>query len=115
MNSLVLGLVVALGVGSVIWLIQRSGFVFWFIIVLVCYEAHVMMDYFTIGRGVMALWPFSSIRYQSPVKLFYGLRWSDGWISVRHLWTLITEMGFVVFVGLIMHVLRRKRLLGDQA
>jgi len=109
MHSLIFGLVVALGISGVMWLRQRSGSVRWFIIALLCYELHVIMDYFTVGgRGVMLLWPFSPARYESSVKLFYGVRWSDGLISTRHLWTLVTELGFVVFVGFIMHVLPKK-------
>lgn len=104
MNSLIVGLVVALGIGAVGWFRQSSGFGKWFIIALLCYETHVMMDFFTIGRGVMILWPFSSARYEPAVKLFYGLHWSDGWISVRHLWTLLTELGYVLFVGVILGV-----------
>ena len=115
MHSLVFGLVVAIPIAIVVWLRKPSGFVHWFIIALLCYEAHVIMDFFTLGRGVMALWPFSWDRYQSPVYLFYGLHWSEGWISVRHLWTLMTEVGFVVFVGLIVHVLSRRKLLRGQA
>ncbi len=111
-HSLIIGLIIALGIGAVIWLRRRSGFLCWFIIALLCYELHVIMDFFTIGRGVMLLWPFSSDRYESPMTLFYGLHWSQGWVSVMHLWTLVTELGFVVLVGFIIHFLRVKKLLG---
>jgi hypothetical protein len=110
MSSLMAGLVVALGVGGFVGLSQHSGFLKWFVLTLGCYELHLIMDFFTVGRGIMLFWPFSTNRYQSPVKLFYGLRWSDGWVSVRHLWTLLTELGFVVLVGLIMHVSKSKNL-----
>ena len=30
--------------------------------------------------------------------LFYGLHRSDGWISIRHLWTLLTESAFALVV-----------------
>jgi hypothetical protein len=42
----------------------------------------------------MALWPLTGGRFQAPVFLFYGLHWSQGWLSVRHLWTLATELAF---------------------
>jgi inner membrane protein len=71
----------------------------WFVLALLCYGSHVMMDFLTIGRGVMALWPLSTERYASPIRLFYGLHWSQGWLSVRHLWTLLTELGFVAVLG----------------
>jgi hypothetical protein len=49
------------------------------------------MDYFTWSRGVMAFWPLMPDRFSAPVVLFYGFHWSQGWVSPRHLWTLLTE------------------------
>ena len=34
-----------------------------FALTLACYESHVVMDYFTVGRGVMALWPWTPERF----------------------------------------------------
>jgi membrane-bound metal-dependent hydrolase YbcI (DUF457 family) len=102
-HNLILGFIVALSIGGMAWLKQRSGFVSWFTLSLLCYDMHVIMDYFTIGRGVMLFWPFSSSRYSSPVTLFYGVRWSEGWISFRHLWTIGTELIFVVVILILVH------------
>ena len=111
-HSLLIGLGVALVIGSLVWLMRHSGFGRWFIITLLCYELHVVMDYFTIGRGVMAFWPFSLERFASPVPVFYGLRWSDGWLSTRHLFTITTEVGFIILVVIIAHSnLIRKNLI----
>jgi len=107
-HSFTFGFAVALVAGGVGWVRQRSGFIGWFFIALLSYELHVIMDFFTVGRGVMALWPFSLDRYESPVKLFYGLHWSDGWISMRHAWTLVTELGFVA-AGLIVCILTKRK------
>ena len=63
------------------------------------------MDLFTIGRGVLLFWPFSSQRFSFPLKLFYGLHWYDGWLSLRHMWTLLTELGFVVVIVAAVHLL----------
>ncbi len=104
-HSLILGVVVASGVSGVVWLKQRSGFSAWFMISLLCYEMHVLMDFFTSGRGVMLLWPFSSNRYSSTVSLFYGVQWSEGWVSPQHLLTLVTEMGFILFVFVMAYLL----------
>ena len=110
-HSLLVGPGVALVVGSLAWLSRHSGFSSWFIIALLCYELHVVMDYFTIGRGVMAFWPLTSERFSSPVPVFYGLHWSDGWLSVRHLFTIATEVGFITLVGIVGYVhINRKRL-----
>ena len=56
------------------------------------------MDYFTVGRGVLAFWPFTAERFSAPVPLFYGLRWSEGWVSPRHVWTVLTEVPFAAVV-----------------
>ncbi len=93
-NSLFVGLCVSLLIASLIWLRWRAGFRFWLVLSLLCYELHVLADYLTWGRGVMLFWPFTPERFAPPVYLFYGLHWSDGLFSVRHLWTVLTELGF---------------------
>lgn len=102
-HSLILGFIIALSIGGLAWLKQRSGFVTWFTLSLMSYGMHVIMDYFTLSRGVMLFWPFSSSRYSSPVTLFYGVRWSEGWISLRHLWTIGTELVFIVVILFLVH------------
>jgi len=99
-HSLLIGLVVALGVGFIGWLKPHYGFFRWFTITLLCYDLHVMMDFFTVGRGVMAFWPLLSDRFLSPVIIFYGLHWSDGVFSIRHLWTLLSESALVLPLAL---------------
>lgn len=59
-----------------------------------CYAVHILMDTVTDGRGVMLGWPFTSERVQGP-PLFYGLHWSEGLWSMRHLVTAGTELAFV--------------------
>ena len=108
-NSIFSGAGVALGIGAAVWLWKRSGFRYWLTIALICYELHVLMDLFTVGRGVMLVWPLSSERIEPAVKLFYGLRWSEGVVSAHHLWTLVTELGFVVLLGLGTVLIGRRR------
>ena len=108
-HSLIVGLGVALVIGSLVWLVLHSGFSRWFILALLCYELHIMMDYFTVGRGVKAFWPVSLERFVSPVPLFYGLHWSDGWLTMRHLFTLVTEVGFVALVGIAVYLHRNRK------
>jgi len=97
-HSLFVGLVVALAAGGVAAASGRARFLAGFGIALACFELHVVMDYFTVGRGVMAFWPLTSERFLAPVPLFYGLRWSDGWVSPRHVWTVLTEVPLAVVV-----------------
>jgi LexA-binding, inner membrane-associated putative hydrolase len=109
MNSFVASTIVALGIGVAVWSRRGSGFVRWFSITLLCYTTHILMDFFTWGRGVMLLWPFSSYRYKPPANLFYGLHWSQGLISSAHLWTVLTELGFIAVVSSIAHYLFKAR------
>lgn len=96
-HSLVLGSAIALVIAGAIWIKRRSGFVSWFTLTFLSYGSHVVLDFFTYGgRGVMLLWPFSAQRFESSLKLFYGVRWSEGFLAVEHLWTLATELLFVV-------------------
>jgi inner membrane protein len=106
-HSLIVGLGVSVVVGSLALFKKSAVKKEWFLLTLLCYGLHVVMDFFTIGRGVMALWPFSTERYASPIKVFYGLHWSDGWLSIRHLWTLITELCFVVVLNAIVYLWTR--------
>jgi hypothetical protein len=98
----------ALTAGGLAWWRKRSGFVYWFGLVLLCYQLHIVLDFFTVGRGVMLFWPLSVVRFSSPIKLFYGLHWSEGFISIQHIWTLLNELGFTVLLVWAVHYLERK-------
>lgn len=94
MGSPLFGVLAAFAAATALRALTGEAFGRWFLLALVCYELHVLMDFFTIGRGVMLLWPWTEARFSPPFEIFYGLRWSDGLISVRHLWTLFTETLF---------------------
>lgn len=104
-HSLGFGLLAALILAGVVWWRKRSRLLTWFMVALLCFEMHVLMDYVTIGRGVMLFWPFTSARFGSPLILFYGLHWSDGLVSLRHVWTLATELAFTLTVLLTLRFL----------
>ncbi len=102
------GLGVALVAGSGARLVSAPAAPRAFLLTLVCYELHVLLDYLTVGRGVMLLWPLSAERFAPPIYLFYGLHWSDGLVSARHLVTVVTELAFVavIFAGVRWHTSR---------
>lgn len=105
-HSLFTGLVVALIASGLLAAGLRAmgrpaNFLSWFIVVLVGYELHVLMDFFTHGRGVMLFWPLSAERHPAPLEVFYGVRWSEGWLSAHHLVTLINELLFVSVLFLV--------------
>ena len=107
-HSLFMGLAVALAFGALMRWQRGSGFWYWVALAGLCYELHIVMDWMTVGRGVMALWPFASQRYQAGNPLFYGLHWSEGLFSPRHLLTAATELVFAVLVLGLVHGFRRR-------
>ncbi len=117
MNSLLVVLCVSLLVAGLAWLRWRPGFRVWLALSLLCYSLHVLADYLTWGRGVMLFWPFTAERFAPPVYLFYGLHWSDGWVSVRHIWTLLTELVFaaILLTALVLYSRWKGRRVGREA
>jgi inner membrane protein len=101
-HSLFAGLLAAIVVAAIVGHCSWQEFRRWFTLSLLCYEVHVIMDFFTCGRGIQLWWPFSQDRVASPWLLFYGFHWSDGWFSERHLWTLLNEVGVIVIVSLLL-------------
>ena len=98
-------------------LVPAVPFRVWTLVMTLPYLAHVAMDAFTHGRGVKLLWPLTDRRFQAPVELFGGVRWSRGWWDARHLVTLGEEIAFAtllfVVTGLVMR--RHARHAGDAA
>src|SRR5215216_7559331 len=111
-HSLIFAIPVALLVAAVFHRIYRSSFWLWFLICLISYDLHVIMDALTAERGVMMFWPLTQARFASPIKLFYGLQWGLGWFSIWHLWTIATEslFGLVVIVGMNYFEKRRNKI-----
>lgn len=106
-GSPVFATMVALAVGGATAVVQPQVATRASLLTLVCYMGHVFLDYLTLGRGVMLLWPFSLERFSPPFPLFYGVRWSDGLLSAKHLVTLVTELAFLLILWL---ALRRTAL-----
>lgn len=109
-HSLLVGAPVAFILAILARLIYKSGFWLWFALGYLGYALHVVMDYFTFGgRGVMLFWPLSSGRYEAPVKLFYGVRWSEGLLNAVHINTFVTEMFFVLFTVMVFLIVDKNR------
>lgn len=75
---------------------------------LLAYWSHIVLDACTFGRGVMMLWPFTGERFATPIPLFVGVRHSDWGDWPGHLITLSTESAFAVLVWLIAARTRRR-------
>jgi inner membrane protein len=97
-HSLLVGLFVAILAGGMIRIVRKGSFREWFLVAWLAYESHIILDFFTWGRGVMLFWPITLERFKSPVLLFYGLHWSDGLLSLSHIVTLITEIALILVV-----------------
>ena len=97
-HSLFVGLLAALILSVLFSRVYKSPMKVWFTVALISYELHVLMDYFTGGRGVMLFWPFTSARFNSPIELFFGVQWGLGYLSIWHLWTILTEAIFFLFI-----------------
>jgi inner membrane protein len=111
-HSLLVAAGVSLGfAGIMAW--KRQSFGFWFLVAVACYGAHVLMDSATPSRGVMAFWPITGRRFHFPLQLFYGFRWSDGWFSVHHVWTVVTELGFAALAALLTLAVDRRTTARD--
>lgn len=104
-HSLVFALFASLVVGMAGWRLG-SAFRPWFTLALACYLAHITMDFFTTGRGIMLLWPVSEQRFKPPFSIFYGLHWSDGLFSSRHIWTAVSEIATVAAFALVLAMFR---------
>ena len=112
-HSLLVGLGVALVVAGLLRWLRLGPIGPWFALTLLCYELHIVMDAFTIGRGVMLVWPLSGARYLAPVMLFYGFHWSQGLLSLRHVWTLLSELAFMVTMIVAVRAMRSWPLRGQ--
>jgi membrane-bound metal-dependent hydrolase YbcI (DUF457 family) len=111
-NTLTHSLFIALGASLAFatFMLWRfgGGFRYWLYLALAAYVLHILMDSASVSRGVMAFWPFSSERFLFPVTIFYGLHWSDGLISPKHIVTFLTEAGFAAILILISRVAARR-------
>lgn len=57
----------------------------------VLYGSHLILDYFSAGRGIKFWLPFVDRFYKAPTTLFPGLHYSEGLWHSSHLPTLIFE------------------------
>jgi len=111
-NNITHSLLAALPAGACVYLVLKlshpSSAVPWASAMAACYGMHVVMDFFTDGRGIMALWPITSERFISPVLVFYGLHWSEGWLSMSHLITVASEgIASAFAIGITHYALRK--------
>jgi inner membrane protein len=110
-HSLFFGLLVALIVSTLAYWKNRSNFWGWFIVSMLSYDMHVILDIFTGERGVMLLWPLVQDRFSSPVKLFVGVQWGLGLFTIWHVWTILSETLFLIIIFVLLNFFEKKVLL----
>lgn len=103
------GALVALAAGALTWVVRRQLTWPTMSLVFISYQVHILMDFLTISRGTMLLWPFSTERFSPPVHLFYGFRWSHGLVDELHMVTLVTELVFVAALAVAVFLVDRRR------
>ena len=113
-HSLLVGVAVALAAAIPLAHWRRAPFLRLWLLLLLPYEAHVLMDFCTPGRGVMLLWPVSAERFSSPVSLFEGFHWGNGLLSPSHLWTIASETLLVAPLVLLTELAARRRAAGER-
>lgn len=97
--------VAAIAVAPVIWASVCRLFlpVSWtrlWLVGLIAYASHVLMDLGNAGRGLMVFWPFDNGRYLFPVRLWAGVPHSNPTNWAHHLLMLATETAFLVVMWL---------------
>jgi membrane-bound metal-dependent hydrolase YbcI (DUF457 family) len=112
-NSLFVAVPIAILIAGVFHRIYRSNFWMWFLICLLSYDFHIIMDALTAERGVMIFWPLSQSRFVSPIRIFYGLKWGLGWFRIWHLWTAFTESVFVLVLMVVVSYFNNRKAARD--
>jgi len=108
-HSLLLAIPVALLIAAIVRQLYHSDFWLWFLICLISYDLHIIIDALTAERGVMMFWPLSQNRFVSPIRIFYGLQWGLGWFSLWHLWTVLTESVFVLVLMVVVNYFDKRK------
>jgi inner membrane protein len=97
-HSLLVCAAVAVPTALVLLAVLRERYGLCLKIALSCYGLHLLLDAFSYGRGIMAIWPIAQQRFLSPVLVFMGLHWSQGLWSPLHLLTLLNEILFILIL-----------------
>ena len=107
-HSLLAGVATAMFAGGIMKVQWRIPFLPWFLFALACYWSHILLDYFTEGRGVMAFWPVLTERFHAPWLIFRGVQWAQGVWTIQHVWTAIEELCFAALVLLVVRIARKR-------
>ena len=68
-----------------------------FTLTLIFYSSHLLLDFFSYGRGIKLFLPFVDGFFRSPIIIFPGLHYSRGLIHISHL----LPIGFELLLSLL--------------
>jgi inner membrane protein len=69
-----------------------------FLLTLILYGSHLFLDLFSPGRGMQLLLPFTDNFFKSPIAIFPRVHHSDGLWNSRHLFPIVFESIYSVFL-----------------
>lgn len=81
--------VIAGWIGSRIW---KTSYQSLFRFTLILYSSHLILDFFSEGRGIKVFLPFIDQFFKSPIILFPGIHFSRGWLHPSHILPLSYEL-----------------------
>ncbi|MBE9039340.1 metal-dependent hydrolase [Oscillatoriales cyanobacterium LEGE 11467] len=94
-------LVFALGFSAISALIvsvwKKFSYIKIFTLTSIFYGSHLLLDYFSYGRGIKLFLPFVDRFFRSPIILFPGLHYSRGLFHISHL----LPIGFEIAISIL--------------
>lgn len=63
-----------------------------------CCLTHILIDFFTRGRGIMLFWPLTDTRFHPPFALLIGVPWSSHLTSPLYMRMLAEDLLFALIV-----------------
>jgi inner membrane protein len=77
----------------------------WTLLAGLSYASHLVLDLVTtdnsLPSGIPLFWPWSEVRFQSPITLFPNVPWGSSWRLSDNINLLLRELGFLgpIFIG----------------
>ena len=98
-HSIIFSLIFSLVSGLLAyWYDKRLAFPI-FILALLVYDSHLLLDFFTSGSdGIELFWPFSKIFVKSSWAIFPPVHWSKGILDYSHFYFIGFELIYSVFL-----------------
>jgi len=97
-HSLLIGAMAPLLLAPLLRIVTKISMKTTLRLILACGFSHILIDLFTMGRGVMLFWPWTSIRFHAPISLFVGVPWSSKLTSPLYFLSAVNDLCFAVAI-----------------